>query len=59
MDQGLVDRVVAYVAPALLGGDDGAPVLRGPGAQSLAAATRGRFVSVVTVGEDLRVELEI
>jgi diaminohydroxyphosphoribosylaminopyrimidine deaminase / 5-amino-6-(5-phosphoribosylamino)uracil reductase len=57
--QGLVNRVVAYVAPALLGGDDGAPVLRGAGAPTLELARRGRFVSVATVGEDLRVELEI
>jgi diaminohydroxyphosphoribosylaminopyrimidine deaminase / 5-amino-6-(5-phosphoribosylamino)uracil reductase len=56
--QGLVDRLVAYVAPALLGGDDGAPVLRGDGAATIAAAWRGRFVSVATVGEDLRVEVE-
>ena len=49
----------AYVAPALLGGDDGAPVMRGAGAATMDAAWRGRFVSVATVGEDLRVELEI
>jgi diaminohydroxyphosphoribosylaminopyrimidine deaminase/5-amino-6-(5-phosphoribosylamino)uracil reductase len=53
----LVDRYVAYVAPALLGGDDGAPVLAGVGAPSIAEALRGRFVSVTRVGEDLRVEV--
>jgi diaminohydroxyphosphoribosylaminopyrimidine deaminase / 5-amino-6-(5-phosphoribosylamino)uracil reductase len=56
--QGLCDRVVAYVAPALLGGDDGVPVLHGAGAPSIEGARRGRFVSVATVGEDLRVEWE-
>jgi len=56
--QGLVDRYVAYVAPAILGGDDGAPVLFGPGAPTMAAVWRGRFVSVARVGEDLRVEVE-
>jgi diaminohydroxyphosphoribosylaminopyrimidine deaminase/5-amino-6-(5-phosphoribosylamino)uracil reductase len=56
--QGLVDRCVAYLAPALLGGDDGAPVLRGAGAPTMAAMGRGRFVSVARVGEDLRVEVE-
>jgi len=55
---GLVDRVVAYVAPALLGGDDGVPVLAGPGVGSLDLAHRGRFVSVTRVGDDLRVELD-
>jgi diaminohydroxyphosphoribosylaminopyrimidine deaminase/5-amino-6-(5-phosphoribosylamino)uracil reductase len=53
----LVDRFVAYVAPALLGGGDGAPVLAGVGAPSIAEALRGRFVSVTRVGEDLRVEV--
>jgi diaminohydroxyphosphoribosylaminopyrimidine deaminase/5-amino-6-(5-phosphoribosylamino)uracil reductase len=53
----LVDRYVAYVAPALLGGDDGSPVLAGVGAPSIAEALRGRFVSVTRVGEDLRVEV--
>ena len=58
VDRGLVDRIVAYVAPALLGGDDGAPVLAGPGARRSDGALRGRFVSVARVGDDLRVELE-
>jgi diaminohydroxyphosphoribosylaminopyrimidine deaminase / 5-amino-6-(5-phosphoribosylamino)uracil reductase len=58
VDQRLVDRIVAYVAPAIMGGDDGAPVLAGPGAPTIDGALRGRFVSVATVGEDLRVELE-
>ena len=57
VDQGLVERVVAYVAPSLLGGDDGAPVLRGPGAPTMSALARGRFVSVAAVGDDLRVEV--
>jgi diaminohydroxyphosphoribosylaminopyrimidine deaminase/5-amino-6-(5-phosphoribosylamino)uracil reductase len=56
---GLVDRYVAYVAPALLGGDDGAPVLRGPGAPTIEGLKRGRLVSVATLGDDLRVEIEV
>ena len=55
---GLIDRYVAYLAPALLAGDDGAPVFWGPGAPTIASARRGRFVSIVAVGEDLRVEVE-
>jgi diaminohydroxyphosphoribosylaminopyrimidine deaminase/5-amino-6-(5-phosphoribosylamino)uracil reductase len=54
---GLVDRYVLYLAPALFGGDDGAPVFRGPGAPSLSAAWRGRIVAVERLDEDLRVEL--
>jgi diaminohydroxyphosphoribosylaminopyrimidine deaminase/5-amino-6-(5-phosphoribosylamino)uracil reductase len=54
---GVVDRYVFYMAPALLGGDDGRPVLAGPGAATMAEAWRGRIVSVERLGDDLRVEL--
>ena len=53
---GLVDRYVFYLAPALLGGDDGRPVFAGPGAATMADAWRGRVVSVDRLGDDLRVE---
>jgi diaminohydroxyphosphoribosylaminopyrimidine deaminase/5-amino-6-(5-phosphoribosylamino)uracil reductase len=54
---GLVDRYVVYLAPALLGGDDGRPMFSGPGAASIGSAWRGRFLSVTRLGEDLRIEL--
>jgi diaminohydroxyphosphoribosylaminopyrimidine deaminase/5-amino-6-(5-phosphoribosylamino)uracil reductase len=54
---GLVDRYVLYVAPALLGGDDGLPLFAGPGAPSMAGVWRGRILSVERLGDDLRVEL--
>ena len=55
---GLVDRYVFYLAPALLGGDDGHPVLSGPGAATMAEAWRGELVSVARLGDDVRVEVE-
>ncbi len=55
---GLVGRYVIYVAPVMLGGDDGVPVLSGPGAQSMAGAWRGRLVSVTRLGDDVRMEVE-
>ena len=55
---GLVDRYVVYLAPALMGGADGRPVLDGPGAATMADVWRGRVVSVEQVGADLRVEVE-
>ena len=55
--EGLVDRVVAYMAPALLGGDDGLPLLAGSGAATMAEAWRGRFVDVRRLGPDLRIEM--
>jgi diaminohydroxyphosphoribosylaminopyrimidine deaminase/5-amino-6-(5-phosphoribosylamino)uracil reductase len=54
---GLVDRYVLYFAPALFGGDDGVPMFAGPGASTVGDLWRGRIVSVVRLGEDLRVDL--
>lgn len=54
---GLVDRYVLYLAPVLLGGDDGLPVLAGPGVATVADAWRGEIVDVRQLGPDLRVEL--
>jgi diaminohydroxyphosphoribosylaminopyrimidine deaminase / 5-amino-6-(5-phosphoribosylamino)uracil reductase len=54
---GLVDRYVIYLAPALMGGSDGAPLFRGPGAPTMEALWRGRVVAVRQLGEDLRVDL--
>lgn len=54
---GLVDRYVVYLAPALMGGDDGHPVFAGPGAATMADVWRGRLVSVERLGDDVRVEV--
>lgn len=53
----LVDRYLLYLAPAVVGGDDGQPLLAGPGAPTMAAAWRGRFTSVERLGPDLRLEM--
>lgn len=55
--EGLVDRYVVYLAPALFGGDDAVPLFAGPGAPSMERLWRGRIESVVRLGDDLRLEL--
>lgn len=55
---GLVDRYVFYVAPALLGGDDGRPVMAGHGVRTMTDAWRGRIVSITPVGTDVRIDVE-
>jgi diaminohydroxyphosphoribosylaminopyrimidine deaminase/5-amino-6-(5-phosphoribosylamino)uracil reductase len=55
--QGLVDRYVLYLAPVVMGGDDGVAAFAGPGAATLAAAWRGEIVAVERLGADLRVDL--
>jgi diaminohydroxyphosphoribosylaminopyrimidine deaminase/5-amino-6-(5-phosphoribosylamino)uracil reductase len=54
---GLVDRYVLYLAPALLGGDDGMPLFAGPGAPTLGDAWRGSIVATTQLGDDLRIDL--
>jgi diaminohydroxyphosphoribosylaminopyrimidine deaminase/5-amino-6-(5-phosphoribosylamino)uracil reductase len=56
--EGLVDRYVLYLAPALLGGDDGLGLFAGPGAATMSDVWRGRVVAVERLGDDLRVDLE-
>ena len=48
---GVVDRLVLYQAPALIGGD-GIPAVQAMGVAVLAAMTRFRLVSQTLVGED-------
>ena len=54
---GLVDRYVVYLAPALMGGDDGTPLLAGPGASSIDDALRGVITDVTRLGDDIRLDL--
>jgi diaminohydroxyphosphoribosylaminopyrimidine deaminase/5-amino-6-(5-phosphoribosylamino)uracil reductase len=53
MAAGLVDELLVYVAPVLLG-DAGRPLLRLPGPADVAGATRLREVDRRAVGNDLR-----
>ncbi|MEY2403723.1 MAG: diaminohydroxyphosphoribosylaminopyrimidine deaminase [Acidimicrobiaceae bacterium] len=56
--EGLVDRYVLYLAPALFGGDDARPLMSGPGAATIDDVWRGRITNVEQLGDDLKVELE-
>jgi diaminohydroxyphosphoribosylaminopyrimidine deaminase/5-amino-6-(5-phosphoribosylamino)uracil reductase len=56
--EGLVDRYVLYLAPALFGGDDGRPLMAGAGAATIDDIWRGRITAIEQLGDDLRVELE-
>jgi diaminohydroxyphosphoribosylaminopyrimidine deaminase/5-amino-6-(5-phosphoribosylamino)uracil reductase len=54
---GLVDQYVIYLAPAILGGDDGVPVFGGPGAATMEGVWRGTIDSLKRLGADLRIDL--
>ena len=55
---GLVDRYVVHLAPALMGGDDGRPVLSGLGAHTIDGLWRGRIVSTRLLGDDIEIVVE-
>ena len=55
VDAGLVDRIQAYVAPALLGAGRG--VLGGPLATTMSQAQRFRVERVIQLGEDVLIEM--
>jgi diaminohydroxyphosphoribosylaminopyrimidine deaminase / 5-amino-6-(5-phosphoribosylamino)uracil reductase len=54
---GLVDRYVMYLAPALMGGSDGRPLLDGPGAATISEVSRCRLLEVRRLGDDVRLDL--
>ena len=54
---GLVDRYVIYVAPKLLGGDDGLALFSGPGVATMSDIWAGRFAATQRLGDDLRLEV--
>ena len=55
--EGLVNEYIFYVAPALMGGDDGRPVFEGPGSATMADLWRGHIRDIRSIGTDIRVEL--
>ncbi len=54
---GLVDHYVLYLAPALMGGDDGKSLLGGAGAATIDQIFRGEIDQMVKLGDDVRVDL--
>ena len=47
------------MAPALFGGDDGAPLLSGPGAASINEVLRGSITAVERLGPDVRIDMAL
>jgi diaminohydroxyphosphoribosylaminopyrimidine deaminase/5-amino-6-(5-phosphoribosylamino)uracil reductase len=56
--QGLVNRYIMHIAPAITGGEDANPVFRGRGAATMAEMWRGRIVTTSRLGDDLEIILE-
>jgi diaminohydroxyphosphoribosylaminopyrimidine deaminase / 5-amino-6-(5-phosphoribosylamino)uracil reductase len=56
---GLVDRVVFYLAPILLGGASAKSAVEGAGFAPVAEALRVTLSSVERIGDDLRLEGDV
>lgn len=59
VEEGVVDKVVVYLAPKLIGGTEAPTVLGGRGFVPIASAVRLRVRSFDSVGDDLRVEADV
>ena len=53
----LVDHYVLYLAAAFMGGDDGAPLFRGPGASTISDIWQGEIEQVQKLGADVRIDI--
>jgi diaminohydroxyphosphoribosylaminopyrimidine deaminase/5-amino-6-(5-phosphoribosylamino)uracil reductase len=53
---GLIDRVILYVAPMLLGGQDARSVIGGTSPPSLSEAVPLRDMRMTRVGKDFKIE---
>jgi diaminohydroxyphosphoribosylaminopyrimidine deaminase/5-amino-6-(5-phosphoribosylamino)uracil reductase len=58
MQAGLVDELLVYIAPTLLG-SDARPLLQLPEIRTLAEGIRLEFVEVAGVGKDCRMRLRV
>ena len=56
---GLVDEYWLYMAPAIMGGDDGRSAFAGDGAPTMAEIQRGRFIDVAKLGDDIRIRYAV
>ena len=55
LKSGVVDKVLFFYAPKILGGDDGVPMLSGKGPDMMSASQALNHVGVTRVGEDILV----
>jgi len=56
--QNLIDRYVLYVAPAFMGGNDGAPIFNGDSAPSMQQLWRGTLRGVRQLGSDIEITID-
>jgi diaminohydroxyphosphoribosylaminopyrimidine deaminase/5-amino-6-(5-phosphoribosylamino)uracil reductase len=53
---GIVDKIIFFYAPKILGGDDGVPICRGQGPALMKDCTAVKRLSIERLGEDIMIE---
>ncbi|MFC1859406.1 bifunctional diaminohydroxyphosphoribosylaminopyrimidine deaminase/5-amino-6-(5-phosphoribosylamino)uracil reductase RibD [Thermodesulfobacteriota bacterium] len=53
---GIVDKIIFFFAPKILGGDDGVPICQGPGPALMSDCVRVSHIEVRRFGEDVMIE---
>jgi diaminohydroxyphosphoribosylaminopyrimidine deaminase/5-amino-6-(5-phosphoribosylamino)uracil reductase len=56
LEAGIVDKICGFYAPKILGGDDGIPLLRGPGPETMKDAVCFENLSVRRFDDDIMIE---
>jgi diaminohydroxyphosphoribosylaminopyrimidine deaminase/5-amino-6-(5-phosphoribosylamino)uracil reductase len=59
IEEGVVDRLVLYLAPKLIGGRDAPGILGSEGVATIADARPVRIFRIDHVGDDLKVQAEV
>ena len=52
----IVDKILYFCAPKILGGDDGVPVCRGPGPDSMKECISLKNIEIHRIGDDVMIE---
>ena len=53
---GIVDKIIFFYAPKILGGDDGIPICRGPGPELMKESVAVKNIKVHRFGHDVMLE---
>ena len=52
---GIVDKIIFFYAPKILGGDDGVPVCQGPGPALMSECIKVKDISTQIFGQDVMI----
>jgi diaminohydroxyphosphoribosylaminopyrimidine deaminase/5-amino-6-(5-phosphoribosylamino)uracil reductase len=56
LSAGIVDKIIFFFAPKILGGDDGVPICKGAGAASMSSCIPVKDINVLRFDDDVMIE---